>query len=105
MSPAKLDGERSANYPERLIQRHYSKLSDVRDPNFGTILGGAAIGTAASAIIQGVTGDKTITGHTTILGSVLGSAVAANQNRNLGKTIRDAAIGAALGVRCRWTYG
>ena len=75
-----------------------TQTSDVRDPNFGTILGGAALGTAASAVIQGVTGDKTITGQTTILGTVLGSAVGANQNRNLGKTVRDAAIGAALGV-------
>ena len=71
---------------------------NVRDPNFGTILGGAAIGSAASAIIQGVTGDKTITAQTTVLGTVLGSAVGANQNRNLGSTIRDAAIGAALGA-------
>ena len=75
-----------------------TQTSDVRDPNFGTILGGAALGTAASAVIQGVTGDKTITGQTTILGTVLGSAVGANQNRNLGKTVRDAAIGAALGA-------
>lgn len=75
-----------------------TETHDVRDPNFGTILGGAALGSAASAVIQGVTGDKTITGQTTILGTVLGSAVGANQNRNLGSTIRDAAIGAALGV-------
>ena len=75
-----------------------TETHDVRDPNFGTILGGAALGTAASAVIQGVTGDRTITGQTTILGSVLGSAIGANQNRNLGKTIRDAAIGAALGA-------
>ncbi len=75
-----------------------TETRDVRDPNFGTILGGAALGSAASAVIQGVTGDRVISGQTTVLGTVLGSAIGANQNRNLGKTIRDAAIGAALGA-------
>lgn len=75
-----------------------TETHDVRDPNFGTILGGAAVGSAASAVIQAVTGDKVISGQTTVLGTVLGSAVGANQNRNLGKTVRDAAIGAALGA-------
>ena len=75
-----------------------TQTNDVRDPNFGTILGGAALGSAASAVIQAVTGDKVISGETTVLGTVLGSAVGANQNRNLGKTVRDAAIGAVLGA-------
>ncbi|XGV95341.1 MAG: S-layer homology domain-containing protein [Leptolyngbya sp. BL-A-14] len=75
-----------------------TQTRDVRDPNFGTILGGAAVGSAASAVIQAVTGDKVISGQTTVLGTVLGSAIGANQNRNLGSTIRDAAIGAALGA-------
>lgn len=75
-----------------------TETRDVRDPNFGTILGGAALGSVASAAIQGLTGDRVISGQTTVLGTVLGSAIGANQNRNLGKTIRDAAIGAALGA-------
>lgn len=75
-----------------------TETRDVRDPNFGTILGGAALGSVASAAIQALSGDKVISGQTTVLGTVLGSAVGANQNRNLGSTIRDAAIGAALGV-------
>jgi hypothetical protein len=75
-----------------------TETRDVRDPNFGTILGGAALGSVASAAIQALSGDKVIAGRTTVLGTVLGSAVGANQNRNLGSTIRDAAIGAALGV-------
>lgn len=82
-----------------------TETRDVRDPNFGTILGGAALGSVASAAIQALTGDKVISGQTTVLGTVLGSAVGANQNRNLGSTIRDAAIGAALGVGVSGTTG
>lgn len=71
---------------------------NVRDPNFGSLLGGAALGSAAAAGISGVTGDRNITSGKVLLGTAIGAAAGANQNRNLGLTIRDAAIGAALGV-------
>jgi len=74
-----------------------TQTRNTRDPNFGASLAGAALGSGASALIQGTTNDKHITSQTTLLGTALGSAIGANQNRNLGSTIRDAAIGAAVG--------
>jgi hypothetical protein len=71
---------------------------NVRDPNLTRILGSAALGSGAAAIIGGVTGNRQITGGNVLLGGAVAGAVAANQGRNVGKAIRDAAIGAALGA-------
>lgn len=71
---------------------------NVRDPNIARILGTAAVGSSAAAIIGGVTGNRQITGGNVLLGGAVAGAAAASQGRNIGKTIRDAAIGAALGA-------
>ena len=69
---------------------------DARDPNIGQILGSAALGSSAAAIIGGVTGNRQITGGNVLLGGSIAAAAAANRGRNVGSAIRDAAIGAAL---------
>lgn len=71
---------------------------NVRDPNLTRVLGSAALGSGAAAIIGGVTGNRQITGGNVLLGGAVAGAVTANQGRNIGKAIRDAAIGAALGA-------
>jgi hypothetical protein len=71
---------------------------NVRDPNLTRVLGSAALGSGAAAIIGGVTGNRQVTGGNVLLGGAVAGAVAANQGRNIGKALRDAAIGAALGA-------
>ncbi len=69
---------------------------NARDPNFAQILGGAALGSGAAAIIGGVSGDHQVNGGNVLLGGTIAAATAANQGRNIGSAIRDAAIGAAI---------
>jgi S-layer homology domain len=71
---------------------------NLRDPNLGLILGGAALGSGAAAAIGGTTGNRTVNGGNVLLGGTVGAATAANQGRNAISAIRDAAIGAALGA-------
>lgn len=71
---------------------------NVRDPNLLQILGSAALGTGASAIIGGVTGDRLHNSGNLILGGTAAAGIAASQGRNIGEIIRDSAIGAALGA-------
>ncbi|MEH2293366.1 hypothetical protein [Nostoc sp.] len=68
---------------------------DVRSPNFTAILKDAAVGSAAAAGISGLTGNKHITLGKVLTGTAVGTAVGANQNRNVLSTLRDTAIGAA----------
>lgn len=70
----------------------------VRDPSLVATLGGAALSAGVAAIIGGTSGDRLHSADNLILASSIGAAVGANQGRNLGSAIRDAAIGAALGV-------
>jgi hypothetical protein len=69
---------------------------DARDPNLLKVLGGAALGSGAAALITGLTGNRHITAGNVLLGTTIGGAAAANQGRNVGSAIRDAAIGAAI---------
>ncbi|MEH2248170.1 S-layer homology domain-containing protein [Nostoc sp.] len=67
---------------------------DVRSPNFTAILKDAAVGSVAAAGISGLTGNKHITLGKVLTGTAVGTAVGANQNRNVLSTLRDTAIGA-----------
>jgi len=84
----------SLNASSKVIQTKRS----VRDPNLALTLGGAALSTGVAAIIGGTSGDRLHNAGNLILAGSVGAAVGSNQNRNIGSTIRDAAIGAALGV-------
>jgi hypothetical protein len=71
---------------------------NLRDPNIAQIIGGAALGSGAAAVIGGTTGNRTVNGGNVLLGGTVAAATAANQGRNALSAIRDAAIGAALGT-------
>lgn len=65
----------------------------VRDPDFKSILAGAAFGSGAAAGISAITGD--VDAAKVITGTGLGTAAAVSRNRPITSTLRDAALGAA----------
>lgn len=67
---------------------------NVRDRDFKTILGGAALGAGAAAVISAVTGD--VDTSEVLTGAGVGAAAGANKNRNIRNVIRDAAVGAGI---------
>jgi S-layer homology domain len=85
-------------YPINATSGVVQTKRNTRDPNFAQIIGSAALGSGAAAIIGGTTGDRTVNGGNVLLGGTVATAAAANQGRNIISTIRDAAIGAALGA-------
>ena len=70
----------------------------LRDPSAAATLGAGALSTGIAAIIGGTSGDRLNNAGNLILAGSVGMAVGANQGRNLGSAIRDAAIGAVLGA-------
>ncbi|MEH1823741.1 MAG: S-layer homology domain-containing protein [Nostoc sp.] len=82
-------------FPINASSRPITTTQDVRSPNITAILQDAAVGSAAAAGISGITGNKHITLGKVLTGTAIGTAVGANQNRNVFSTLRDTAIGAA----------
>lgn len=67
---------------------------NVRDRDFKAILGGAALGAGAAAVISAVTGD--VDASEVLTGAGVGAAAGANKDRNIRNVIRDAAVGAGI---------
>jgi hypothetical protein len=72
--------------------------TNTRSPNFLSIIGDAAIGSAVSAAISGLAGDKRITAAKVLTGTSAGAIVGASQGRNILSSIRDTALGAIAGT-------
>ncbi|HEY9846532.1 MAG TPA: S-layer homology domain-containing protein, partial [Candidatus Caenarcaniphilales bacterium] len=70
---------------------------NVRDRNFKSILGGAALGSGAAAGIAAISGDKSIGASEVLTGTGVGAAVGASKGRSITSVLRDAALGAAVG--------
>ena len=81
-------------FPINASSQPITTTKNVRDTNFAAILEDAALGSAVAAGISGITGNKHITALKVLTGTVVGSAVGANQNRNVLLAARDAALGA-----------
>jgi hypothetical protein len=73
-----------------------TRTQNVRDPNFKTILGGAALGAGAAAGISTVLGDRSIDASEVLVGAGVGAAVGSSINRPITSVIRDAGVGAAI---------
>ena len=85
-------------FPISASSQAITTTRDVRDTNFLGLLEDAALGSAAAAGISGITGNRTITARKVLTGTVIGTAIGANQNRNILSTVRDTALGAAAGA-------
>lgn len=85
-------------YALNASSRVVATTKSVREVSLSKTLGGAALSTGAAALIGGLTGDRLHNAGNLILAGSVGAAVGANQGRNLGSAIRDAAIGAVLGA-------
>jgi hypothetical protein len=85
-------------FPVNASSHVITTTQNLRSTNIGAILQDAALGSGAAAGIAGLTGDRNITAGKVLLGTALGTAVGANQNRNIISSGRDAIIGAALGA-------
>jgi hypothetical protein len=82
-------------FPINASSQAITTTRNVRDTNFLGLLQDAVLGSAAAAGISGITGDRTITARKVLTGTVIGTAIGANQNRNILSTVRDTALGAA----------
>jgi len=81
-------------FPINASSQPITTTKNVRDTNFTAILEDAALGSAAAAGISAITGNKHITALKVLTGTAVGSAVGANQNRNVLSSVRDSALGA-----------
>ncbi|MDF5721222.1 MAG: S-layer homology domain-containing protein [Rhizonema sp. PD37] len=94
-SQVMIDGQQ---FPISASSQAITTTRDVRDTNFLGLLQDAVLGSAAAAGISGITGDRTITARKVLTGTVIGTAIGANQNRDILSTVRDTALGAAAGA-------
>lgn len=85
-------------YPINAASNIVGTTTSARDPNLGSILLNAAIGSAAATVISATTGNRNITTGKVLLGTAIGTAVGANQGRNIGSVARDTVLGAAAGA-------
>lgn len=70
----------------------------VSERSLRPILPGALVGTAAAALIAGVSGDRRIEAGEVLAGTVTGAAAGLNWGRKPGQALRDFGIGAGLGA-------
>ncbi len=94
-SQVMIDGQQ---FPISASSQAITTTRNVRDTNILGLLQDAVLGSAAAAGISGITGDRTITARKVLTGTVIGTAIGANQNRNILSTVRDTALGAAAGA-------
>ncbi|MEN9236038.1 MAG: S-layer homology domain-containing protein, partial [Gloeomargarita sp. GMQP_bins_25] len=74
------------------------RTREVSERSLRPILPGALVGTAAAALIAGVTGDRRIEAGEVLAGTAAGAAAGLNWGREPGKALRDFGIGAAVGA-------
>ncbi|MCS7031409.1 MAG: S-layer homology domain-containing protein [Gloeomargarita sp. SKYG116] len=74
------------------------RTREVSERSLRPILPGALVGTAAAALIAGVSGDRRIEAGEVLAGTVAGAAAGLNWGREPGKALRDFGIGAGLGA-------
>jgi hypothetical protein len=74
------------------------RTQEVSERSLRPILPGALVGTAAAALIAGVSGDRRIEAGEVLAGTVAGAAAGLNVGRNPGPALRDFGIGAGLGA-------
>ncbi|MEN9216626.1 MAG: S-layer homology domain-containing protein [Gloeomargarita sp. HHBFW_bins_162] len=74
------------------------RTQEVSERSLRPILPGALVGTAAAALIAGVSGDRRIEAGEVLAGTVTGAAAGLNWGRKPGQALRDFGIGAGLGA-------
>ncbi|MEN9214811.1 MAG: S-layer homology domain-containing protein [Gloeomargarita sp. DG02_3_bins_56] len=74
------------------------RTQEVSERSLRPILPGALVGTAAAALIAGVSGDRRIEAGEVLAGTVTGAAAGLNWGRRPGQALRDFGIGAGLGA-------
>ncbi|MCS7291465.1 MAG: S-layer homology domain-containing protein [Gloeomargarita sp. SKYBB_i_bin120] len=71
---------------------------EISERSLRPILPGALVGTAAAALIAGVSGDRRIEAGEVLAGTVAGAAAGLNWGRRPEKALRDFGIGAGIGA-------
>ncbi|APB32860.1 hypothetical protein GlitD10_0546 [Gloeomargarita lithophora Alchichica-D10] len=74
------------------------RTQEISERSLRPILPGALVGTAAAALIAGVSGDRRIEAGEVLAGTVTGAAAGLNWGRTPGQALRDFGIGAGLGA-------
>jgi hypothetical protein len=89
---------RGKTLPLDAISQPVRRTQEVSERSLRPILPGALVGTAAAALIAGVSGDRRIEAGEVLAGTVAGAAAGLNWGRKPEKVLRDFGIGAGLGA-------
>ena len=88
-----IDGE---TYDFKAESQVITRTTTARDPNLTSLIRNAVLGGGAAAGLSTVIGTERITPEKVLSGAALGTAVEANQGRQITSILRDTVIGAAI---------
>ena len=89
---------RGKTLPLEAVSQPVRPTQELSERSLRPILPGALVGTAAAALIAGVSGDRRIEAGEVLAGTVAGAAAGLNWGRKPEKALRDFGIGAGLGA-------
>ncbi len=89
---------RGQTLPLEAVSQPVRPTRELSERSLRPILPGALVGTAAAALIAGVSGDRRIEAGEVLAGTVAGAAAGLNWGRKPEKALRDFGIGAGLGA-------